>query len=466
MSKFKASIIIRTKNEEQWIPYCLEAVINQNYSHKEIVIIDDASTDKTLDILKNYPVNLYQYEGDYMPGKSLNFGISKARGDFIVFLSGHCIPKNPYWLENLIKPFKKYNNLAGVYGRQEPFRFTTDSNKRDLWNTFGLDSKLQIKDSFFHNANSCIPSKLLKKYKFDETATNIEDRIWSNDRIKQGYRIFYNSNASVYHWHGINQDNNKKRLSGVVRILEENNLITPSHELKNKKKVPEIAILPCIDPFLFDKDMYLLKKSINDIKQSKHIKKIILLLGSDQKKCSFKDLEVDNIIIRPKHLSSLILGQWPSISHVVKSLQSFKCKSFFVLQENYPYRNSKQIDELIEFYLNSKSRVVMYGQKIRNTIFEKSKKKYKPIGLPFAPKGVEKNLYYSALKGFGMVTDGDMLTNEISIHEDFEMKSLNDQFSMIQINCQKDFVDYYKNNIQKFKVIKLNTKHRILKNVI
>ena len=107
MSKFKASIIIRTKNEEQWIPYCLEAVINQNYSHKEIVIIDDASTDKTLDILKNYPVNLYQYEGDYMPGKSLNYGISKARGDFIVFLSGHCIPKNPYWLENLIKPFKK-----------------------------------------------------------------------------------------------------------------------------------------------------------------------------------------------------------------------------------------------------------------------------------------------------------------------------------------------------------------------
>ena len=59
MSKFKASIIIRTKNEEQWIPYCLEAVINQNYIDKEIVIIDDASTDKTLDILKNYPVKLF-----------------------------------------------------------------------------------------------------------------------------------------------------------------------------------------------------------------------------------------------------------------------------------------------------------------------------------------------------------------------------------------------------------------------
>ena len=120
--------------------------------------------------------------------------------------------------------------------------------------------------------------------------------------------------------------------------------------------------------------MYLLKKSINDIKQSKYIKKIILLLGNDQKKCDFKNLEVDNVIIRPKHLSSAILGQWPSISHVVQSLKSFRCKSFFVLQENYPYRNSKQIDELVEFYLKSKSRVVMYGQKIRNTIFEKSLK--------------------------------------------------------------------------------------------
>ena len=74
--------------------------------------------------------------------------------------------------------------------------------------------------------------------------------------------------------------------------------------------------------------MYLLKKSINDLKQSKYIKKIVLLLGSDQKKCSFKDLKIDDIIIRPKHLSSLILGQWPSISYVVKSLKSFKCKSF------------------------------------------------------------------------------------------------------------------------------------------
>ena len=50
--------------------------------------------------------------------------------------------------------------------------------------------------------------------------------------------------------------------------------------------------------------MYLLKKSINDIKQSKYIKKIILLLGNDQKKSDFKNLEVDNVIIRPKHLSS------------------------------------------------------------------------------------------------------------------------------------------------------------------
>ena len=44
---------------------------------------------------------------------------------------------------------------------------------------------------------------ILKKYKFDETATNIEDRIWGQEMLKLGYRLVYEPNASVYHYNGI-----------------------------------------------------------------------------------------------------------------------------------------------------------------------------------------------------------------------------------------------------------------------
>ena len=48
MSK-KCSIIIRTKNEERWITSCLSSVLEQTYKNIEIIIVDNESTDKTIE---------------------------------------------------------------------------------------------------------------------------------------------------------------------------------------------------------------------------------------------------------------------------------------------------------------------------------------------------------------------------------------------------------------------------------
>ena len=55
------------------------------------------------------------------------------------------------------------STFAGVYGRQQPMSFSSLSDKRDLMIVFGLDRKVQIKDSFFHNANSIIKKEFLDK---------------------------------------------------------------------------------------------------------------------------------------------------------------------------------------------------------------------------------------------------------------------------------------------------------------
>ena len=67
-------------------------------------------------------------------------------------ISGHCIPKHNQWLNNLYKNFK-LKNIAGVYGKQEPLDTSDPNDIRDL-NIFCI--KIQIKDPFFHNANSMI----------------------------------------------------------------------------------------------------------------------------------------------------------------------------------------------------------------------------------------------------------------------------------------------------------------------
>ena len=70
----KASIIIRTHNEEDWIGHCLDAVRNQTYKNIEIIIVDNKSTDNTLKIAKTFFVDKYVNLKKYLPGKSLNRG--------------------------------------------------------------------------------------------------------------------------------------------------------------------------------------------------------------------------------------------------------------------------------------------------------------------------------------------------------------------------------------------------------
>ncbi len=54
------SLIIRTKNEERWISSCLSAVYSQSYENFEVILVDNESTDKTIEKAHQFPVLNYQ----------------------------------------------------------------------------------------------------------------------------------------------------------------------------------------------------------------------------------------------------------------------------------------------------------------------------------------------------------------------------------------------------------------------
>ena len=217
MTQPKVSVIIRTKNEERWIEPCLKMVLNQTHENVEVVIVDDRSTDRTLDRARRYPGGTPGID-EYYPGRALNEGIRAAEGSIVACLSAHCIPVNELWLSELIAPLQN-EQVAGAYGRQEPLPFSSDADKRDLLTVFGLDAKLQTKDPLFHNANSALRRVTWDIFPFDEMVTNLEDRVWGQKVISEGLKIAYTPDARVYHWHGIHQGLDSKRARGVVRVL-------------------------------------------------------------------------------------------------------------------------------------------------------------------------------------------------------------------------------------------------------
>lgn len=228
------SLIIRTHNEEKWIGECLRAVSNQTMKDTEVILVDNLSTDKTVEKAENiYPdINLVQID-DYLPGKALNKGIRASSGNFFVCLSAHCIPVNEFWLESLHANFEEYNDIAGVYGRQVPIESSDPIDKRDLLRTFGPEKRIQTQDTFFHNANSMVRRDVWEEYPFDEEVTNIEDQIWANEVLSEGYKIIYEPDAAVYHHHGINQGNDRDRTRSVVRTMENNVIIDETDPAAN-----------------------------------------------------------------------------------------------------------------------------------------------------------------------------------------------------------------------------------------
>ena len=285
MENSLVSIIIRTKDEDAWIGRCLDTIKTQTYQNYEIILVDTGSTDNTLKILKNYNVNLVIYDEKYIPGKALNYGCREAKGEYLVFISAHCLPVNNIWLESLVKGIDD-PHIAGIYGKQEPMDETNAFDKRDLILTFGLDRKVQWKDHFFHNANSIIKTKLWKQLPFDETLSNIEDRIWAANMQKLGYCIVYEPSARVFHYHGIHQTGNQERCHGVNRIID--NLEQYVDEYIIDKNIIKKEYIDAVIPFSIkldsNKDIEVYKNNLNktiiNLKSANQIRDIYLLTDS------------------------------------------------------------------------------------------------------------------------------------------------------------------------------------------
>ena len=291
------SIIVRTKNEDFWIGKCLNEIFNQQYQNFEVILVDNNSKDKTINIVKkNFPkVKIIIYKSKiFLPGKALNLGIKKSKGHLIAMISGHCIPKNDKWLGTLVKNFKNSSVIA-CYGRQEPSDISEPNDVRDLTYLFGLDKKVQLKDPFFHNANSMIRKSTWKKKQFDETIKHIEDRLWASSVLKNRKKIVYEPEASVIHFHGVGHHGNLKRVSTISKILK-------TKIFKNKKR-SIICIIPLNKPIKIN-GKYLVKKTINDLKKVKEIDKIFISTADKNLDNKIKDRKVI-VLQRDKDLQKI-----------------------------------------------------------------------------------------------------------------------------------------------------------------
>jgi len=195
------SFVIRTKNEEKLVGKVLKSLYSQTYQNIEVIIIDSGSTDKTLAIVKKFPVRLIKIAPEeYNPGYALNLGILKAKGKYIGIVSGHSVPISKTWLEDALIEFRD-PRMAAVTGHytENPVGYFCCKLGRMV---FKLEQRQRQEFCpWMTNTNALIRRDLWQVYPFDEKLSGCEDYDWGSEMITRGYNIIKEPKFSVFHSH-------------------------------------------------------------------------------------------------------------------------------------------------------------------------------------------------------------------------------------------------------------------------
>lgn len=203
----KVSVIIPTKNEEPNIANCLDSVKNQNCKNVEIIIVDNYSRDKTVQIAKNFTKKCFIHGRERSAQR--NFGAKKASGKYLLFIDADMI------LDKNVVGESVKNKAKAVIIPETVIISNYWSECRKLEKEFYYDSEIEVPRFFDKNYflkiggydEQLIAAEdwdLLEKIKVsDEKPKRIKAKIYHNesnlnllDIAKK--KFYYGKNLPVY----------------------------------------------------------------------------------------------------------------------------------------------------------------------------------------------------------------------------------------------------------------------------
>lgn len=234
------TIIVLTYNSGETVLETLNSIKTQNYRNIELIITDDQSCDKTIEICNNWLkingnrfVNSKVITSDKNTGVTANCnrGIKAVNGEWVKLIAGddilvdNCIGRN--YETAFCNPEADifFSDMIGFNTNKrpkqekllKPFFFET-------WNN-DMSAEIQYKvllKSFIGNAPTFfIKSEIFKNIGFDETIPFMDDYPFALNATKMGYRFYYFDEITVYYRNGNSITNSLKHFYTNFYIKEE-----------------------------------------------------------------------------------------------------------------------------------------------------------------------------------------------------------------------------------------------------
>ena len=224
---YKFSIIVPNYNNGDWINKTIESVLNQTYNNWEMYIIDDMSTDNSIDVINKYKdkrIELVQNEIKLYNGGSRNVGILRAKksnpNGYLLFIDSDDWLANDKVLENLNNFIEDEDLITLDYqyfmsGKIQPAGKCSYKNKDDLFMTIGAMCAVWCK---------CFKVSIAPLFEFN---TLMEDRNY-HYRLINKINSYANFGQVTHTWNkdnfkSVTSNKNQKYDSSLQSKIEWNN---------------------------------------------------------------------------------------------------------------------------------------------------------------------------------------------------------------------------------------------------
>lgn len=203
MSPPRISVVVPAFNCEKTIAQCIESILLQSHPVDEVIIVDDGSTDKTSEIIQNFKNVIYLRQSNAGPAAARNLGESRASGELVFFTDSDCLADRN-WILCLFKHFQEEGVavVSGSYGISNPqFRLARCVHQEIIFRHQRLMPKYP---KSFGSFNFGIKKDVFRQIgRFDETYryASGEDNDLSYKVLKNGYKIYFEPESKVNHFH-------------------------------------------------------------------------------------------------------------------------------------------------------------------------------------------------------------------------------------------------------------------------
>lgn len=196
----KISLYIPCYNAEKTIRECLESAMGQSYEIDELLVIDDGSQDKSVEIASRYPAKIISHRKNLGLGASRNTAFREAKNEFVAALDADCVASEQ-WLGRLMECFTD-DGIMGAGGRLIERHAVTVADK---WRSTHMSQQwgdiLMENPPFLYGSNTVFRKNGVRRAGFYKELfkTNYEDVDLSNRMYDNGVTLMYNPEATVVH---------------------------------------------------------------------------------------------------------------------------------------------------------------------------------------------------------------------------------------------------------------------------